>query len=465
MTKILKLVIILSCLTISLPLTQEPEVSAADIKLMDKEYVNVSQADELLAYLHLDWGRMQIILKSNRTLSVHDTQDGSVMHHKHMSLLLDKFEENKLYRYRVYDSDARKRQDIQIFTERGYEAFEYTGSSIDQDTCLVTYTQIVDQVKTTGCQQKLHNKAVSIKHLSPRPDRYSIQVTFENLPAIQYSTQTFTCSTQGREIRKDLPCLEKSLSYSDTLSTLPTRIFNLSNKYGRISTTRNSILIESEIDHTGQIIPIETVISEILPISSSLNMPFTLSREAFDIRIPKAKLTYSTTVNRFIVPLALYPKVTQWYGNTVYASPHTGIDYTVYKQPVYAVGDGIVRSLGWDNFLGECNSGGNYINIEHAGGVRSVYMHLTNFKKADGRALRPGDKVKKGQQIGISGNTGASNCNALGYHLHHEIRTGSSFTSHTDPVPLTIVDWGRILTADPQRYPGRLTGDNPHPGR
>jgi alpha-acetolactate decarboxylase len=34
--------------------------------------------------------------------------------------------------------------------------------------------------------------------------------------------------------------------------------------------------------------------------------------------------------------------------------------------------------------------------------------------------VKKGDSVKKGQVIGISGNSGMKNCQPLGYHLHFE---------------------------------------------
>ena len=45
--------------------------------------------------------------------------------------------------------------------------------------------------------------------------------------------------------------------------------------------------------------------------------------------------------------------------------------------------------------------GGNVVEILHDNGISSTYAHLNNW------TVRPGEKVKAGQQIGISGNTGA----------------------------------------------------------
>ncbi|MBR6529859.1 MAG: M23 family metallopeptidase, partial [Clostridia bacterium] len=55
---------------------------------------------------------------------------------------------------------------------------------------------------------------------------------------------------------------------------------------------------------------------------------------------------------------------------------------------------------------------GNYVRLDLADGRRLYYCHLAQ------RLVRAGEKVKKGQVIGIMGATG----NAVGAHLHWELR-------------------------------------------
>lgn len=81
------------------------------------------------------------------------------------------------------------------------------------------------------------------------------------------------------------------------------------------------------------------------------------------------------------------------------------------NEPVYASKGGkVIESLdGW-------NSGyGNYILIDHGGGVYSLYGHLSL------RVVEVGDKVNKGELIGYVGNTGYT-LGSTGCHLHFEIR-------------------------------------------
>jgi hypothetical protein len=103
----------------------------------------------------------------------------------------------------------------------------------------------------------------------------------------------------------------------------------------------------------------------------------------------------------------------------VYGTPrmHYGQDFSVpYGTDVYATGDGTVIESGW-------NSGGfgNYIVVDHGYGLQSTYGHLSQIKVAKGL------NVKRGDLIGLSGNTGTSS----GPHLHYQI---NQFGEHKNPV-------------------------------
>jgi hypothetical protein len=161
----------------------------------------------------------------------------------------------------------------------------------------------------------------------------------------------------------------------------------------------------------------------------------------------------------FAFPFNKIIGVTQWYGFTNYQSPHTGIDFGATKEKVVSVGDGEVVGKGWDSYYGKCLSGGNFLKVKHPKGMHTTYFHLEDMY------VNTGDLVKKGQTIAKSGNTGAWNCQKLAYHLHFETRLNSSYKSHTNPVPYIDVDWNKVPTLGAKYNPGRLSGENPHPGR
>jgi hypothetical protein len=90
---------------------------------------------------------------------------------------------------------------------------------------------------------------------------------------------------------------------------------------------------------------------------------------------------------------------------------HPGIDLGVPAgTPVFAVEDGTVVAATYQD-----KGAGNYVKIAHTSTLANyttLYMHLKEYY------VKKGDVVTRGQQIGISGNTGAS----TGPHLHFEMR-------------------------------------------
>ena len=86
---------------------------------------------------------------------------------------------------------------------------------------------------------------------------------------------------------------------------------------------------------------------------------------------------------------------------------HFGMDFTAPRgTPVYASGDGIVSRA--DN---RASGYGKHIRIKHGFGYMSLYAHLYKYN------VRRGQKVKRGDLIGLVGNTGRS----AGPHLHYEV--------------------------------------------
>ena len=117
-----------------------------------------------------------------------------------------------------------------------------------------------------------------------------------------------------------------------------------------------------------------------------------------------------------------YP-VTQHFGDT-FTDPkgHKGIDYALpIGTPVLAAADGEVWKAGWD-----ATGYGNCVMIKHPDGSGTVYGHLLNW------AVYAGQKVKAGEKIGNSGNSG----NSTGAHLHFEYRTKyDNYKTAIDPTP------------------------------
>lgn len=85
---------------------------------------------------------------------------------------------------------------------------------------------------------------------------------------------------------------------------------------------------------------------------------------------------------------------------------HSGIDITGHlNDSIFAAADGFIADMGRDAVRG------NYVYIDHTNGIHTLYMHLHKI------AVKKGDTVKKGEEIGFMGSTGRS----TGNHLHYEI--------------------------------------------
>ena len=115
-------------------------------------------------------------------------------------------------------------------------------------------------------------------------------------------------------------------------------------------------------------------------------------------------------------PLALHVITAGWTYNS--GKAHNAIDLrAVVDTPVFAAEDGVVDwTQDWDGHTTDgMMSYGTGVRICHAdymgGMLRTRYAHLKS------RCVKTGDRVKEGQLIGYSGQTG--NCD--GAHLHFEV--------------------------------------------
>ena len=92
--------------------------------------------------------------------------------------------------------------------------------------------------------------------------------------------------------------------------------------------------------------------------------------------------------------------------------PHYGVDLTLWLgysalSYIHAAADGTVVYVGCDD------SRGNWVKIDHGGGVTTQYYHLLDNSTAVAR----GQLVKAGQMVGNMGSTG----NSTGAHLHFQL--------------------------------------------
>ena len=128
-------------------------------------------------------------------------------------------------------------------------------------------------------------------------------------------------------------------------------------------------------------------------------------------------LTYDGGTFKF--PLATYTRISDDYGNRIHPTLgieqfHNGVDFAAPKgTAIYAAYDGQVVAATYSNTMG------NYVMLDHGGGLYTIYMH------ASALYVSKDDIVVRGETIAAVGSTGRS----TGNHLHFSVRKDGAYTS------------------------------------
>ena len=94
---------------------------------------------------------------------------------------------------------------------------------------------------------------------------------------------------------------------------------------------------------------------------------------------------------------------------------HYGVDLAAPTgTPIYATRAGTVDTASY-----QAGGAGNYVQINHGDGYRSIYMHMTRY------VVKKGQHVTQGQLIGYCGSTGGS----TGPHLHFGISYNGTYVN------------------------------------
>lgn len=138
-------------------------------------------------------------------------------------------------------------------------------------------------------------------------------------------------------------------------------------------------------------------------------------QKELDKLIAQQKITF-TTGSGYAYPLSSgYTTITSKFGPRTHPltgkyNVHTGIDIAAAGgTPVYAVQGGVVAISAYAP-----SSYGEYVVINHGGGVVTLYAHM----QRGSRKVKEGDIVQQGQTLGLVGMTGS----ATGNHLHLEYK-------------------------------------------
>lgn len=114
---------------------------------------------------------------------------------------------------------------------------------------------------------------------------------------------------------------------------------------------------------------------------------------------------------------------------------HKGLDLpTPRRTPVYATANGVVE------YVQSQDKGayGRVIRLDHSYGFQTVFAHLRKTN------VKVGDVIKKGQLIGLSGNSGRSS----GPHLHYEVRYANKVLNPKNFIKWDLDNYDKIFKSE-----------------
>jgi len=113
---------------------------------------------------------------------------------------------------------------------------------------------------------------------------------------------------------------------------------------------------------------------------------------------------------------------------------HTGLDIGDSEgTPIIAPANGVVREAGSSRHMGR------YLRLDHGRGCTTSYSHLSLFN------VKPGDKVKRGQVLGLMGNTG----NSSGPHVHYRIEVDEKVVNPRSYILNSVAARGTVNPLSP----------------
>ena len=201
---------------------------------------------------------------------------------------------------------------------------------------------------------------------------------------------------QNEELRGQVSLLRKK--QKETVEELAKRIEIIDTLMKRVG------LLKEGSGEGGLAIPLESILtSEEVDFDSLVG-----SIDGYIIKLKSVPIGYPT-VGRETSPFGLRRNPI-----TGRLEFHLGVDIANHwGTPIRVTGDGTVIKAGWCGLLGKC------VEVKHKDGIRTFYGHLARV------LVRKGEKVTRGEIIGIMGNSGRS----TGPHLHYAIKVGRKFVN------------------------------------
>jgi murein DD-endopeptidase MepM/ murein hydrolase activator NlpD len=203
----------------------------------------------------------------------------------------------------------------------------------------------------------------------------------------------------------------------------------------------------TSVDPTGQLAPGPDIVTRFNIINTELRARN--NQQIADLRLKtEEKILWNGPFIHWGKEEANFADVRDWMykGKKLNQAVHLGFDLSdVQNGPVNAANDGKVV------FADNLGIYGNCVVLDHGYALQSIYGHMREI------GVKVGDMVKKGQSLGIAGQTGL----AGGVHVH--------FSMQIDGVQVNPVEWwdehwikDRILSKlDPSRITASMAASNP----
>ncbi len=244
--------------------------------------------------------------------------------------------------------------------------------------------------------------------------------------------------TKLKNLKRDYSQLSLTLSkLHQQMDLLSTHVINIEEKDRALRTYANMPQIDKDVRKLGiggmevvKPVKVENQLSD--PASKLIDLEMNVDNLTRKVKLELA--SYSNIYNKVIKEsdrLQSIPSIRLvnggyinsgfGYRNDPFTSKprfHYGQDITVSSGTnIYAPSDGVVK------YAARQGGFGKVIKLDHGYGYRTIFAHLSKFY------VKWGQKVKRGDLIGKSGNTGRS----AGPHLHYEV--------HRNGVPQNPLDY------------------------
>ena len=252
----------------------------------------------------------------------------------------------------------------------------------------------------------------SIVKVEDEPDRMYLQKAIEKV--VTYDTEIIN---ELERLRIELENKKKKLDeqkveLADLKSSLEVKLASLNSTLSK----RETYLTTLKDDHKELEKSVDNMKKEADKLTKEI-------QEAAAAAARAKQVTSTYKGGKMTWPLPGYYYITSPFGNRLHPilkvyKLHTGVDIAgsgCNGKPVVAAADGTV-------IVAKYNSAyGNYVVIDHGGGITTLYGHSSKLE------VTVGQKVKAGQEIMKVGTTGYS----TGPHLHFEVRENGTYV---DPI-------------------------------